>query len=267
MGTSKAYGGPKWPGVNSAVGAAADAGGLSKEKIATAVGKFARAYKAHLTSGTITPGAGSRSGAASQGSSRLSSSGLGRGGGAGGAARSRAASEGARLANFISTAGHSGFQAAVAQFGLDDLKDKPLDEFLEGLTGKLAGEGGILEDDVLDHAMEDTLNELAEQVDTVEEFDQMLSNDVGNLEKVLQMYYANVIFNSFHQKEYSTVREKLTSSAETQKFFSQARELIREIVKEELSSDRDLSQVDWSGSDGQEIADSINQEVMDILNP
>jgi len=63
------------------------------------------------------------------------------------------------------------------------------------------------------------------------------------------------------------VREKLTSSAETQKFFSQARELIREIVKEELSSDRNLSQVDWSGSDGQEIADSINQEVMDILKP
>ena len=265
MGTSKGYDSPKWPGVNSAVGAAAS-GAPTAEKLAKAVGVFASGYKTHFSSGVVTPGSGSRSGAAAGRSNRSGGSGLGRGGGGGGASRTRAASEGARLANFISSAQQSGFQSAISKFGLDELKDKPLDEFLDAMANHLSGEGGILDDDVLDKAMSDTLNELAETAGTVEEFDELLSGDVLNIEDVLQTYYANVLFNHFEQKEYSVVRGKISSS-ETKKFFNDARALIRAIVRDELAVERDLTQVDWGESQGQQIADSINQEVMDILIP
>jgi len=265
MGTSKAYGSPKWPGVNSAVGSAASVDPTT-EKLAKAIGVFAGAYKAHLSSGIITPGSSSRSGAAAGRSNRSGVSGLGRGNGGGGASRSRAASEGSRLANFISSAQQSGFQSAVSKFGLDRFIDKPLGEFLDAMANRLAGEGGILDDDVLDRAMSDTLNELAEDAGTVEEFDELLGGGLLNIEEVLQTYYGNVLFNHFEQKEYAIVREKL-SNVETKQFFKQARTLIRAIVRDELAAERDLTQIDWATPDGQQIADSINQEVMEILIP
>jgi hypothetical protein len=45
MGTSKSYDSPKWPGVNDKVGDAVSDGFPTKEKVTSAVGVFAGAYK------------------------------------------------------------------------------------------------------------------------------------------------------------------------------------------------------------------------------
>ena len=66
MGTSKIYGSPKWPGVNTAVGIAASSGSPSNQKISAAIGAFASAYKNYLTSGTISPGSSGGGGALSE---------------------------------------------------------------------------------------------------------------------------------------------------------------------------------------------------------
>jgi hypothetical protein len=250
MGTSKKYGSPKWPGVNDAVGGAVSSSGLSDQKVSTAVGAFASAFKNYLTSGTSTPGGGG--GAAS--------------GGAGGAARSRIASSGARLAHFISTAGKSGLDAALREFDLSDLRNKPLDEFLDSITERLSGDGGLLDDNALNHAMSETVNELAETVASVDELDALLTSGDIDVEAVLQVYYANILAANFEQKEYSFVRDKI-SREKTNDFFIQAREIIRAIVRDELSVERDLATIDWNSADGQRIADEINQEVLDILIP
>ena len=104
-----------------------------------------------------------------------SSGGGGRGGGSGGAARARSASSGARLAQFISTAEKSGLDAALREFDLSDLRDKPLDEFLDLVAERLSGDGGLLDDDALNRAMAETINELAETVDSVDELDALLT--------------------------------------------------------------------------------------------
>jgi hypothetical protein len=263
MGTSKVYGSPKWPGVNPAVGVALSSGSPSDQKISAAVGAFAGAYKHHLTSGTITPGGGGI-GLAETG--QRPSGGGGRGGGSGGAARARFASSGARLAQFISTAGKSGLDAALREFDLSDLRDKPLDEFLDSVAERLSGDGGLLDDDALNRAMAETVNELAETVVSVDELDALLTNGDIDVETILQVYYANILAENFEQKEYSVVREKIPRE-DTKSFFTRARKLIRAMVRDELSSERDLTTIDWSSADGQRIADEINQEVLDILIP
>lgn len=261
MGTSKVYGSPKWPGVNPAVGDAVSSGDLTTQKVSTAVGAFASAFKSYLTTGTSTPGAGSVSGTPQ----RSSGSG-GRGGGSGGVTRARTASSGARLANFISTAGRSGFDAALREYDLSDLRDKPLDEFLELVVERLSGDGGLLDDNALNLAMAETINELAEAVTSVEELDALLTSGNINVEEVLQVYFANILAANFEQKEYSFVREKV-SRENTHEFFVRAREIIRAIVRDELSTERNLSTIDWNSSDGQLIADAINRDVLEILIP
>lgn len=259
MGTSKVYGSPKWPGVNHSVGDAVTSGDLSDQVMSAPIGAFASAYKNYLASGTSTPGAG---GTTSSG--RGVSGGGSRGGGSGGAARMRSASSGARLAQFISTAIHSGLDAALREYNLAEFRNKPLDEFLELVTESLSSDGGLLDDNALNLAMAETINELAEAVSSVEELDILLTSGNVNVEEILQIYFANILAANFEQKEYSFVREKV-SRENTKEFFVRAREVIRAIVRDELSAERDLATINWNSADGQLIADAINRDVLEIL--
>lgn len=262
MGTSKVYGSPKWPGVNHAVGSATSPDNLTNEKMKIAVGAFAGAYKNYLTSGTSTAGTGPGSGGTGHGSS----SGGARGGGSGGVTRGRSARSGSRLANFLTLAQRSGLDAALREYNLSDLRNKPLDEFLQSVTDTLSGDGGLLDDSSLNRAMAETINALVGTVDSVDEVDTLLSSGSINVEEVLQVYYANILAANFEQKEYSVVREKI-SREDTKHFFAQAREIIKSIVRDELPSERNLATIDWNSSDGQLIADGINRDVLGILMP
>jgi len=240
-------------------------GSSSDRKVSAAVGAFAGAYKNYLSSGTITSGGGVGGGGPA-GAGQRPSGGGGGGGGIGRAARSRSASSGARLAHFISTAGKSGLDAALREFDLSDLRDKPLDEFLDSVAERLSGDGGLLDDDAISRAMAETVNELSETVHSVDELDALLTSGNINIEAVLQIYYGNILAANFEQKEYSTVCEKIPRE-NTQDFFVRAREVIRAIVREELSAERNLARIDWNSEEGQRMADEINQEVLDILIP
>jgi hypothetical protein len=261
MGTSKVYGSPKWPGVNPAVGDAVSSGSPSDEMVSDAVGTFASAYKNYLRSGTVSPGS-----SAGRGGSAGAGQGPSRGGGSGGAARLRSASSGTRLAQFISTAERAGLDAALREFDLSDLRDKPLEEFLDSLAERLSGDGSLLDDDALNRAMAETVDEIAENVNSVDELDELLTSGDMNVLEILQIFFANMLAANFEQKEYSFVRGKI-SREDTDGFFKRTRRLIRAIVRDELSSERDLTTLDWSSAEGQRIADEINQEVLEILIP
>lgn len=264
MGTSKGYDSPKWPGVNASVGAAASPGASSNQKVSEAIGAFAAAYKNYLTSGAISPGPGGGKGGIT-GARRSGTSGS-RVGGISGGARSHSAKGGARLAHFITTAKRSGLTSALQEFDISDIRTKPLDEFLDALTDRLSGEGGLLDDDALNRAMAETVDELAKDVNSVDELDVLLTSGNVDIEATLQILFANILAINFEQKEYAIVREKIDRD-ETSRFFQQARGIIQAIIRDELSANRALSSIDWKSADGQRIADEINQEVLGILIP
>lgn len=249
MGTSKSYGSPKWPGVNKEVGTAVSTGFPTNQKIKSAVSAFTKEYKNYLgaVNGTSI------------------SSGRGQSGN-GHEARTRAAISGANLAHFISTSAHLGFKDALKEFNLFDFKDKPLDEFIDLVAERLSSEGGLLDDDAINRAMANTLDELTENIHTIDEFDALMTKGNINIEVVLQVYYANILSINFEQKEYSVIREKI-SREKTDEFFKNAKDIIRAIVRDELSKERDLSKINWNSIEGQNIADQINQEVLEILIP
>jgi hypothetical protein len=247
MGTSKSYGSPKWPGVNKEIGAAVSTGFPTSQKIKSAIGTFTKEYKNYL--GTVNGTSRSRG----QSGNRSE-------------ARARAAISGANLARFISTSAHLGLHDALKEFNLLDFKDKPLDEFIDLVAERLSSDGGLLDDDAINRAMADTLDELTENIRTIDEFDALLTKGNVNIEVVLQVYYANILSINFEQKEYSVIREKI-SREKTEEFFKNARDIIRAIVRDELSKERDLSKINWNSIEGQNIADQINQEVLEILIP
>ncbi len=250
MGTSKSYGSPKWPGVNAAVGGATN----DSSKLRGAIRAFASGQQGYIGRGEFSASSG---GGAGSGVAR-------RGSGSGSHARSRAASSGANLAGFVSAVQHSGIDSALDQFNLADLRDRPIDEALEVLGQRLSEDGGLLDDEALNRAMAETIDEFATDAESIEDLERVLSGNDLDLEVILQVYYSNYLSANFEQKEYAIVREKL-SLEKTEQFFTKARALIRSIVRDELATNRDLSTIDWNGPVGRKIADQINQEVMDIL--
>lgn len=203
MGTSKAYGSPKWPGVNPAVGDAVTSGGSDQDTV-DAVGVFTGAYQGYLKSGATAVSPAADGGVAQfyVGGRRPPAG--GRGGGGGGAARIRSASSGARLANFINTARASGLNEALRQFNLSDIREKPLDEFLGSLSDLLSGDGALLDDDALNRAMAETINELAKEIESVDDFEALLASGNIDIETTLQIYYANILAANFEQKKLGT---------------------------------------------------------------
>ena len=187
-----------------------------------------------------------------------------RGGGGGATARSRTAGAGARLGGFLSGASASGLGQALDQLGLRNLEGKPLEEVLDTILDKLCEDGGLLDDSALTEAMARTLDELSEDAETVEEFDELLGGRAENIEGYLNIYFANILAVSFEQKEGAFVREKIPQE-KCDRFFSEARDIIRAIVSDELSKERDLAVINWNTPEAISISDSINQEVLDIL--
>ena len=252
MGTSKLNDSPKWPGVNKEVGKAAREG-PTKENLTSAIGAFTSAYKGYLNSGTTdSSGTGYTAGRQSTVSST--------------ARRSKAASSGARLADFLTGVAYRGLNQELDRLDLSNLVGRPLEEVLDAILDKLCEDGDLLDDVALTNAMARTLDELAEEARTVEDFDQLLSEGVKNVEKYLQIYYANILAINFEQKQYGFVREHVPRE-KCDDLFKEATELIRSIVNEELSKEYDLTSIDWNSKEGITIADSINQEVLDILVP
>jgi len=213
MGTSKSYDSPKWPGVNDQVGDAVSDGMPTTEKVTSAVGAFAGAYKQFINTGTT-----GRGGSVTGGSSSTGRTVGGRGGGGGATARTRAATTGARLGHFLSSAASSGLSNAAQQLGLRELEGRTLEEVLDAVLDRLCEDGGLLDDSALTEAMARTLDELSEDAQTVEEFDELLTSGVENLEEYLQIYFANVLAVNFEQKEGGFVREKIPQD-ECDRFF------------------------------------------------
>jgi hypothetical protein len=152
----------------------------------------------------------------------------------------------------------------LQEFDISDIRAKPLDAFLDALSDRLSGDGGLLDDDSLNRAMAKTVDELAGDVNSVDEFEALLTSGDVDIEATLQVFYANILAINFEQKEYAIVRDKIARD-ETSRFFQQALGIIRAIIRDELSADMALASIDWNSADGQRIADEINQEVLDIL--
>ena len=170
------------------------------------------------------------------------------------------------MAGFLAGVAYRGLDQELNRLDLSDLVGHPLEEVLDAVLDKLCGDGDLLDDVALTDAMARTLDELAEEAKTVEGFDQLLNGRVENVEKYLQIYYANMLAANFKQKQFGFVRERV-SREKCDSLFKEATDLIRSIVNEELSKERDLTSIDWNSNEGISIADSINQEVLNILIP
>lgn len=189
---------------------------------------------------------------------------ISKGGGAIGAGRS-AHNTARRLADFVSSVGSVGFQKALDSFGLSEFSGKPASEIIPALIDKLGGPSNTINDSDARNALSDVMEELLGGLETPEQVEEALEQVMEGeaLETLLNKFFGYYLYEQFCRVFYERLANRVGRSNADSYLNS-----IFDTIKSSLAlkaSERDLSQVDWGGAEGQSITDNILQDTYEIF--
>lgn len=187
-----------------------------------------------------------------------------RGGGAIGAGRS-AQNTARRLAGFVSSVGAVGLRQALESFGLSEFVGKPASEIIPALVDKLGGSSSTINDADARNALSKVMDELLSGLDTPEQVEEALSQVMEGeaLEGLLDQFFGYYLYEQFCRVFYERLVSRVGRS-NADLYLSSIFDTIKSAF-DLMTSDKDLSQIDWAGADGQNIADQILQDTFEIF--
>ena len=189
---------------------------------------------------------------------------ISRGGGAIGAGRS-AQNTARRLANFVSSVGAIGLRQALESFGLSEFVGRPANEIIPALVDKLGGPSSTINDTDARNALYRVMNELLNDLDTPEEVEEALGQIMEGeaLESLLDKFFGYYLYEQFCRVFYERLSKKVGRS-NADSYLSSIFDTIRSAL-EYMTLDKNLSQIDWKGAEGQTVAGRILQDTFEIF--
>ncbi len=238
MGTSKSYEGakdnPNWSHLSGSVTRICDTGSISNNSLSTVVSNFAK-----LLGGSNFGG---------RGKSKI-----------GGRAGIRTAQ---RLGGFLSDVKSKGFRSALSDIGFDITDTTKTNEAINYLLEYCAGVASSLDETAAKAAERQLLEEIGSKAKNFEELALNFEEKIGEygIEELLVKYYAYYIYEHLSIDFYEKLIEEKGKTA-TSNFYVQLKKFLVEKVKN-VSRKRDLSKVDWAGTDGDELVKNIFEDTL-----
>lgn len=192
------------------------------------------------------------------------SQGASRGGGTG---QVRAAQDVAQnIGGFLSAVADVGFREAFEQAGLGSLEGKSVSEIGYSLLDCLGGPSSTIDRADARAALRNLMNEIlgnAENLEEVEEAMQTISQGESLVDIILK-YFGYYIFEQFCSKHYADLINSIgnvragESIAAIQKYIFNA---LRHVTRHQ-----DVRQIDWKGSQGQQIVEKICRDTLEVFS-
>lgn len=189
---------------------------------------------------------------------------ISQGGGAIGAGRS-AQNTARNLANFISSVGAVGLHQALESFGLSEFVGRSASEIIPALVDKLGGPSNTINDTDARKALSIVMDQLLKDLDTPEQVEEALNQIMEGeaLESLLNQFFGYYLYEQFCRVFYERL-ENSVGRSNADSYLSSIFDTIKSALKL-MTFDRDLSQIDWKGGEGQNIADQILQDTFEIF--
>ena len=170
-----------------------------------------------------------------------------------------------RLANFVSSVGAVGLRQALESFGLSELVGKPASEIIPALVDKLGGPSSTINDTDARKALSIVMDQLLKDLDTPEQVEEALNQIMEGeaLESLLNQFFGYYLYEQFCRVFYERLGNRVGRS-NADSYLSSIFDTIKSAL-ELMASNRDLSQIDWKGAEGQNIADQILQDTFEIF--
>ncbi|MYA72285.1 hypothetical protein F4009_13135 [Candidatus Poribacteria bacterium] len=183
------------------------------------------------------------------------------------AARRRAAQSVAQsIGGFFSSVASEGFQKAFEDAGLGSLEGKTVSEIAHSLLDHLGGPSNTLDEADARTALCDLMDEILNDADgpeDVEEVMEMRTHGVA-LDNLLRRFFGYYIYEQFCKDFYGQLVANI-GNKEAAESIDEIRDYVCEALKE-ATGDQEISQIDWDGSQGQQIVEEILQETLEVFS-
>lgn len=168
-----------------------------------------------------------------------------------------------RLAEFISQVPKVGLKQALANAGLADLEKLNPEEIALALADVLVTDASQLIMTELRDAVATVVEELCEDVKSLEQAEQKFTESAGKLESVVQRLFECYIMERF--KTFFCEHEALRYGYEAaDNILREAREFIATEMDIQREDKHDLTGVDWNGAEGAKIVDAILERTIAV---
>lgn len=244
MGTSTSYSAPpSWGGLKGEVTRIARSGSLTADKVRQLMQGFIK-----------------NSGGASTLAGRS-----GRGGHTGGIVASGRAARGiaSRLGGFISDVSSVGLENALRNAGWEDLVGRPVREILNALLDRIGGDASTIDDVDARMALSKLQEKYLAETATIEELEQQLTKQVDKLDTVLQDFFGFYLFELFCRVFFERLVQRV-GETRADSFLKDIANFINSTLANR-TSDRDISQINWGGPEGEAITAEIMETTLNVF--
>ena len=168
-----------------------------------------------------------------------------------------------KIGGFFALVNDIGFPEAFNRVDLGSLEGKSVREIVDLLLDYLGGPSGTLDQTDASTAIADLMEKTLEDADTPEDVEeQMEATPHGD--DLIRDFFGYYIYEQFCRTHY----ERLVANVGDQRAnecINQIRDYICEVLTDTVSN-RDVSQIDWNGSKGQQIVADILRETLEVFS-
>ncbi|MBI1830513.1 MAG: hypothetical protein HYR84_03570 [Planctomycetes bacterium] len=168
-----------------------------------------------------------------------------------------------RLGGFISDVGRVGLDEALRGSGWADLVGRPVQEILAALLDRLGGQASTIDDVDARMALSCLQDKYFADAATAAELEQRLSGQVGQIEIILQDFFGFYLFEVFCRVFFERLVQRV-GEARANSFLDQIGDFIKSTLANRAAG-RDLSRINWAGSEGQEITSDIMETTLNVF--
>lgn len=239
MGTSKGYDAPttpQWGDLKGKVSRLAKEGRLGSDNSKEIVGQFIRANGG--------------------------SQGVARNGGMGAKSAQAVARN---IGSFISLVNRFGFDEALKLTGLEHLKGRATSDIVLSLIDYIGEDASTIDQVDARNALSQLMDEIFEEVEGIDGIGQVLEgySNPDNLTEMLEKFFGYYVYQQFCRSFYERLASKV-GNAQADAFLNDILDYIKSEILV-LTLDRDITQVDWNGQEGEAICVQVLEKTLDVF--
>ena len=169
------------------------------------------------------------------------------------------------IGQFFSSVADVGFREAFERAGLGSLEGKSVREIGYSLLDYLGGPSSTIDETDARQALSDLMDEILNDADSLEDVEEAMEMESHGeaLEDLIQRFFGYYIYEQFCSVFYERLVDGI-GHIQADKCVDEIRDYICAAVKDVIS-DKNVSKIDWSGTQGQQIVDKILQDTLEVF--
>ncbi len=169
------------------------------------------------------------------------------------------------LGSFLSLVNRVGLDVALKQVGLEHLKDKTTSDIVLSLIDYFGEDASTIDQVDARNALSQLMDELFGEVEGIDGIGQVLEGSANpdNLTEILEKFFGYYVYQQFCRSFYERLASKV-GNTQAESFLNDILDYIKSEITV-LSLDREITQVEWNGQEGEEICAQVLEKTLDVF--